>query len=347
MIIIEKRSMKKGDNVKSVFSWLVKAFCAGCVAFFLLNFLCFGFSKLDAHITNPTGATDYVWTANSFFIQSGEGFSHGRFDENGFHNAFAPKSESIDYLLIGSSQMEAVNVGEKESTAYLLNEKLNLDNYSCEGGYLYNIGTSGHNFVCCVDNLHNAMAVYSPKKAVIIETMQLGFSEAEINAAVTHTRTRIPSYDGGLFFQLQKLPYLKLLYHQYKGLNRGAGDDISAATAEPNVQDTSLLLEEIVRCTEGKNALILFFPTMKLEENGTLSPSVSAQERATFASLCAQYGITFVDMTDTFLQAYEEEHILPYGFANTHVGQGHLNKNGHRMIAEKLYETICELEGVA
>ena len=59
-----------------------------------------------------------------------------------------------------------------------------------------------------------------------------------------------------------------------------------------------------------------------------------------FATYCEQSGVYFVDMSKTFFVEYIENHILPYGFSNTSVGTGHLNKHGHRMIAEKLYEII-------
>jgi hypothetical protein len=46
-----------------------------------------------------------------------------------------------------------------------------------------------------------------------------------------------------------------------------------------------------------------------------------------FKTACAKNDIYFVNMTDTFLQAYNEKHILPHGFWNTPAGAGHLNKN--------------------
>ncbi len=45
-----------------------------------------------------------------------------------------------------------------------------------------------------------------------------------------------------------------------------------------------------------------------------------------------------------FLREYEENHLLPYGFANSAVGKGHLNRYGHAMIADELYKLM---EGVA
>lgn len=63
-----------------------------------------------------------------------------------------------------------------------------------------------------------------------------------------------------------------------------------------------------------------------------------------FASTCEDLGIVFVDMTDSFKDLYATEHQLAHGFINTAVGSGHLNKYGHRVIAEKLAEVIQGLE---
>ena len=49
-------------------------------------------------------------------------------------------------------------------------------------------------------------------------------------------------------------------------------------------------------------------------------------------------------MTDSFRDLYATEHHLAHGFINTAVGSGHLNKYGHRVIAEKLAEVIQGLE---
>ena len=60
--------------------------------------------------------------------------------------------------------------------------------------------------------------------------------------------------------------------------------------------------------------------------------------------LCDKYDFLFVDMTEDFLKAYQEEYILPRGFVNTKMGYGHLNKSGHIMIADKLSKVIVEDE---
>jgi hypothetical protein len=60
---------------------------------------------------------------------------------------------------------------------------------------------------------------------------------------------------------------------------------------------------------------------------------------------CKSNNILFIDMSDIFLSKYEKEYILPHGFSNSAVGAGHLNADGHSMIAEKLVRVILEREG--
>ena len=64
--------------------------------------------------------------------------------------------------------------------------------------------------------------------------------------------------------------------------------------------------------------------------------------RMSFAELCADENIIFIDMTEEFVSLYEEQHILAHGFVNTTVGRGHLNRYGHASIAKRLAEVIEE-----
>ena len=50
-------------------------------------------------------------------------------------------------------------------------------------------------------------------------------------------------------------------------------------------------------------------------------------------------------MTPSFSELFETENKLAHGFANSALGEGHLNQYGHREIAEEIANTIKELEG--
>ena len=45
-------------------------------------------------------------------------------------------------------------------------------------------------------------------------------------------------------------------------------------------------------------------------------------------------------MGPAFLENYQQEKTLPYGFMNTVLGNGHLNVTGHHLIAQALIKKI-------
>jgi len=49
-------------------------------------------------------------------------------------------------------------------------------------------------------------------------------------------------------------------------------------------------------------------------------------------------------MTDAFNEDYRENQHVHAGFANTAVGYGHLNKWGHQITAEQVFQTLCQCE---
>ena len=63
-----------------------------------------------------------------------------------------------------------------------------------------------------------------------------------------------------------------------------------------------------------------------------------------FSELCAENGIYFLNMAGRFLDEYRRDYTLPYGFANSSVGKGHMNIHGHRMFADEIYRFIQKTE---
>lgn len=53
----------------------------------------------------------------------------------------------------------------------------------------------------------------------------------------------------------------------------------------------------------------------------------------------------FLNMADRFEKMYTEEHHVPHGFITGEIGSGHINKYGHKAIAEGIHDTITGLEG--
>lgn len=323
---------------------------SGIIAFLVLNLFCYIYYNIPIHSTNSDGSTDYKWEESVFYSSGTEGFAWGKTNNDGFTNMFDYEDDmEIDVLIMGSSHMEAYQVGMDESTASRLNSLLEKD-------VVYNIGVSGHNFLTCACNFEAAVKRYQPKKYIILETSSLSFSEDALAQAVNGTIAEIPSYSNGIIGFLQQSQFLCLLYKQANNFMNAQTDDAidvadndtstNTETADSNMQLLNKLLEKMSGISQktGARIIIVYHPGTIVNYDGTLhltgDPNMSQQ----FQKLCENNGIILLDMSNRFEREYNNTFTLPYGFANSSVGSGHLNKYGHSMIADELYDLIAEAE---
>lgn len=323
----------------------IAAFCgrvilSGALALALLTAFCCLYSNPPVHFPDPDGATDYRWEPNTFYSQATEGFSWGYTNNEGYYNPndYHP-GDRVDVLIMGSSHMEAGNVAPEESTASVLASKL-------DGKTVYNIGTSGHRFLICADNLAKAVEKYAPSTAVVIETETMSFSDDTIRQVLDGTLADIPSYNSGIIGILQREPFLRQLYHQwqsYQAKNAGAADDSEAQTGENDERLLDELMKKIQADAAGVRVIVFYHPSVEVGADGAMTVLNEEERAEQFRRLCEENGIYFLDMSERFLREYAENYTLPYGFSNTSVGSGHLNKYGHAMIADELYKLLSEV----
>jgi hypothetical protein len=237
--------------------------------------------------------------------------------------------------------MEAVNVSMTENTGFVLSELLRDKS-------IYNIGVSGHTIYTCVQNIKYAVDYYNPSEYILLETSSINLDLESINQVVDESFPEIPSYDSGIMYSVQKkLPVVKSIY---KALDdwRSTDSVTVEASEEVNIdyssQEYMQALDQFLHKASADSAsakLIIFYhPTTKIDEEGNLISTTDSEALAAFQQACDDNGIIFVDMTEDFERLYNEEHILAHGFINTAVGEGHLNKYGHRVIAERLAQVI-------
>ena len=336
--------------MKQVFKWLIKAAAAGLIALGALCLWCALYYNVPVHYTNETGATEYRWESSKFYRKGTEGFAFGRTNNDGFNNLkdFTP-GERIDVLLMGSSHMEAMNVSQDENTAARLNDMLGGEKY------VYNIGVSGHTLMYCLKHLEDALSTYGPREYVVIETRDVGFPQQEMEQVLEGSLPDIPSQSGGLIGLVQKLPYLRLFYTKHV---KGA-DDVDAAKAlgagqqERDDEKCTELMGKLMEmlsteCSAaGVRPIVVYHPTLYVDEAGEAYTQTEEAELRRMQAACEDAGVTFVDLTESFLSAYEGQHRLPYGFLNTAPGKGHMNSFGHSLFAQGVYEAIEETEAGA
>jgi len=331
--------------LKRFIKYIIKVVISGVLAWLCLTLFCTLYYNVPAHSENASGATDHAWEPHVFYSRATEGFAYGTTNNEGFNNMYDYTEEtSVDVLVMGSSHMEAFQVGMSESTAGRLDALL-------EDETVYNIGVSSHGFQVCIANLENAILKYDPKKHIIIETYEVEFSDEVLTKALTGNIEEIPSgADNKLLVLLQKNQYLRLAYKQLREfLNDRINDvDLSSESIAQSEKDDELLFDFIEKIglsirewsDKGRQLIIVYHPRVTILEDGELRLEKNELAVRKFAEACEKNGILFLDMSDRFLAEYTKNYILPYGFSNSSVGSGHLNKYGHEMMAEELYKLI-------
>ena len=324
---------------KETVKWIVKAMLAGLAAFALLCAACAFYFNVPVRVSNPDETTEYRYEPNRRYFRGTEGFGSGRTNNEGFNNLRDYKhGDTINILLMGSSHMEGFCVPQADSAAAVLNRLFGGEKY------VYNIGMAAHTFPYCAEHLDRALAVYAPTDAVVIELAKLGYGPAELDAAADGTLPEIRAHEGGIVTAAQKIPYLRLFYTKYfqgggQAAEAGASETTPAGDFEASLSRLLQKLGETGRA-HGVDVILAYTPTVLPDEDGHIAVQEQPDERALYQKLCAENGLVFLDLTGRNIAAAEELGRLPFGFANTSPGTGHINRLGLRLFAEGVYEQL-------
>ena len=77
------------------------------------------------------------------------------------------------------------------------------------------------------------------------------------------------------------------------------------------------------------------------DADGHIEAQEKPGERELYQRLCAENGVVFLDLTEKNIAAALDGQ-LPFGFANTTPGTGHINRLGLRIFAEGVYEQLAK-----
>lgn len=322
---------------------------AAVLAFLALTVFCYFYDNMPPSQPAEGGASDYTHLANAFVSVGTEGFSWNRSNNEGYTNAvdYTPGMD-IDVLIMGSSNVEGYHVGMKENMTYALQEKL-------PGKTVYNVGISAHYFLTCAANLPAAIKKYHPKEYVVLETSTVLFDRQELEDAIAGKTQEVFTEQSRARSELyQEFPLLATLRLVPKMLIANLKNWIKTGPASPEQetrpQNDEVLLDKVLTDISregeagGVGIIVLYHPNTKLLPDGSIVSTESRAETEQFQALCEKNGIRFLNMGERFLTEYTQNHVLPYGFSNSSVGSGHLNKYGHAMIADELCKIM---EGAA
>lgn len=89
--------------------------------------------------------------------------------------------------------------------------------------------------------------------------------------------------------------------------------------------------------------IFVYLPNVpSLHDGKIVTRDVNSEKMKTFADVCSENGIIFVSMERRFNELFRSARKFPRGFPNTVPGVGHLNEDGHRLVAMAIADAIKE-----
>ena len=321
------------------------------IAIVFCSFFCYIYCNPPRTRLSLTGSTGFVGIPGCFFSDWREGGSCGVTDKKGFRNLASVPYEEPGILLMGSSHMEAVNVSQNKSCSALINEKLP------HTLVLFNIGQSGNFFPDCTCWMRAAMSEFHPRKYVIIETPNIEFDNILLGRIASGQYRPVTKtfYSRNFVDVIQRIPLFRALGKQFltmKSQNALRDSHKADPTVFPDYYpQLKSWLAQIALCASEYHIvpIILYYSHFTFQRELGEQHYLTENPRALdyFREACEENGIKFIDMTEDFERHFHETYEPAYGFINTAPGAGHLNKVGHRLIADRLYKEIMEMEGLA
>ena len=363
--------MKK--TIKTLLSWCL----AAVISLLIANLISFFYRSGAGSIPRENAFSTSIRTPNSRMVRGSEGYGINHVDENGYLNDDTLPLKDNYILMMGSSHAEGLQVMQKDSMVSLLNQMIDPTSRT-----VYNLGTAGYTLPLIVQGFQAGLEEFPHASAVMIEISQLTFSADELTQALNQTKYD-PASTGQALMQsldtgwktrnriLEYVPLISLLRQQFDSMNlsmkdafgirdflkaqkaRAAESDSAqdaasaeAAAAKETAAFTSALNQAfaLLRAEYNGPIIMLYHAGVGIQPDGTYVVTRDMRYYDAYAAACEKNGIVFVDPGDAFLRAYEADYSVPYGFSNTTLLTGHLNRVGHRIVAEEFYKAWLNVQ---
>lgn len=318
----------------------------------LFNFALYGYYYLPAKIKVTGKSTRDIWQPNSRVVTAVEGFGYARVDERGYNNPPGLIESGPYYVVLGSSHTQGFNVKPNETYTSRMTSILHENGLDIS---VYNVGMDGHQFSNYVKHFKAALGQFPDAKGYIFETQFLERPQAEwIDALDMIEYSDSPVPEPGLKERIinfiQTLPICRLSYRQIVEMDMGLKNAFLVPSSKAEAEEPPDHSKEImqaflaVRALSDKPMIFMYHPQLIIHHDGTASAKMNENSLRSFKDACKAANIVFVNMAETYLSAYAGDATLPYGYANTTFATGHLNRDGHDMIAQVLSKIIMDME---
>lgn len=342
---------------QELLSWI----CALGIGFVIANFLVSFYFFEPGWFNRQGGATGMIYEPGGKIVRADEGYTVTHVDENGYINESSELSENGYVLILGNSQSNGNNVMPEDKYVQVLNRMLKTDRQD-EGVCAYNISVGGTDFCDIVKGFDAAIREFPQSEAVVIQIQTTDFNVGKLQDCIVQrafSEEERGSYLKEHITLKQKVlnsikDYFPLWIYLWEIKSQKIDLDFESAFwyHEGNahlVADTGQSMDEYEKVLDGVlkflrsdyngKVIIVNVPIISLGSNGAIVYDKSETE-SVFENLCEKNGVVYCNMISRYQSEYARNCKLPYGFCNTSIGTGHLNEDGHRMVAEELYNVL-------
>ena len=303
-------------------------------------------------LDTPNGATPFVRKPYSGLVHGTEGYSISKIDSRGYVNLDKPLSDNY-VLMMGSSHTQGKEVPEDKRYSALVSEQIANDGLL----HAYNIACDGNKLDTHIEYFDAAVKAFPGAEVITIEISDTDCSIDAINDALDQV-IYDPKDSANRFLNLSLSTRLKNIVKVYMPLATKIKRDMEAAQEAENkdkndMEDTSLNQEEylitinkalgLIRSEYENPIVFVYHPEVIINSDASISLKY-CDTWELFEKACENNNIDGIDSGKDFLVHYEKYSEVPYGFLNTRLGSGHLNRVGHKIISDEIVEYLGGLD---
>lgn len=321
--------------------YFFKMVLAFFLALFFVNSLCRFYYSPPQFKTNLEGFSTYKYKEGICF-KCIEGIGKTTIDSFGFNNDGSVTPEDAKVVCIGSSQTLAAGMNTAENYVSLLNQINNSFK-------AYNVGVGNQFLSRSFFRIPFLVGKFPGAKTYVVETPHLPeqnewtqiadnicFGIADINYIEWDDKNPVIKV-------LRSMPYARLLFYNYSSIIKGhqKKNFLSDVVLNESLYEAEAnrAFAELNKRLNGQRIVILYLTDFEVQPNDELY-SKRNKKINILKRVCRIHNAEFINMGPYFKEKYDKERVLPNGFKNYHAGKGHLNKNGHKMVAEVLSDAL-------
>ena len=337
-------------TIKNIAKTFLQWIAAIAIGFFIINLLCMIYERPVGWIETPDGPSPAIWNPNTILVHGTEGYGINIIDENGYINPQG-SLQNPHVLCMGSSHTQGKELSAGKNYTSQINEYFAKNKNSLAA---YNIASDGNFLPSLIKHFPAAVAAFPNASVITIEISSVDFSAEELLNALDQAdnnenpNTANPLLNMGFkdkikIFIKEYLPLVSLIKSKLETSTPSQTNEIATEISD-NSDAVSALEKAIAKIRSQYDGEILFIYHSQtiIENDGSISFSDDPLFE-TFKNACTVNNIGLLDMRPIFVEHYAQHKEIPYGFANTKPGNGHLNELGHRLIAEAVSERIKEV----